>query len=378
MLQVRVELDRRPLRYTFVSYRPDFGDPVVAMSDGDGMVGFGSASPNARLDIVVHAHNLAVRMLDGTSPAISEVALRFRDKTDGDTLNISPRNEKQFEHYVIMDRCYRVYETVFRPVAPFSGPSRRVFPFGGASDPAHVHRREPRVDCRFPEILVPGKLPWVQPQSITAGVPLMHLKGPDQDPRLFGARDRPATTIAHEYAHALHFSLLPRLARWELAAKYALWIGRELANGRSGTHRTDKQTSSLIAFIEAIGIFSQRFWLFATEIEPDLSGHRLRTAFVDDELSAAPRLADLMPGYVPIATRTARGVRPHLRGSSTEGAVYGAIFLDFADRTDLATSVNTYLRSRAFTAQSWMDHTAEQRKGRFAGAVDAVRATWRL
>lgn len=378
MLRVTVELDRSPLRHAFVSHQPDFGDPIVAMTDTDGVATFPTLRRSDEIDVIVHAHNLAVRMLDGTSPAVSEVALRFRNKTHGDTLNISPRNKKQFHHYVIMQRCYEVYETVFRPIAPFAGPSRGVYPFGGAKEPAYEHRRNPRVDCRFPETLMPGKLPWVQPQSVTSGRPLMHLKGPTQDARLLGNRRRPATTVAHEYAHALHFSLLPKLKRWELAAKYAIWIGKELANGRSGTHRTNKKTSPLIAYIEAIGIFSQRFWLYATEVEPDLTGRELRAAFVDDELGPSPALADLMPGYVPIATRTARGIRPKLRGASTEGAVYGAIFLDFADRTDLATAANTYLRSGAFTAGSWVDHAATIRKHRFAADVGAVESTWRL
>ena len=379
MFRVSVALDRRPLRYTFVSHRPDFGDPLIAMTDHEGVAAFPELRSTAKADIVVHAHNLAVRMLDGTDPGVSEIALRFRNKTDGARLNISPANKKQFDHYVIMDRCYSVYETVFRPIAPFSSPRRGVYPFGGAGDPAHAHRRSPKVDCRFPETLMPGKLPWVQPQSVTSGIPLMHLKAPTKDRRLFGSATRPATTIAHEYAHAMHFSGLSSLKRWELAAKYALWIGKELANGRSGTHRTDKKTSPLIAYIEAIGIFSQRFWLFATEVEPELTGKRLRAAFVDDELSDEPSLAEVMPGYKHIATCRADGtVKPNLRGSSTEGAVYGAVFLDFARRTDLATAVNLYLRSGAFTVGGWAGHAAKVRKRRFADDVKAVEKTWRL
>lgn len=379
MLRVKVELDRSPLRYTFVSHRPDFGDPLIVMTDGDGHAEFAEIKKGASIDIVVHAHNLAIRMLDGTSPAVSEVALRFRNKKHGATLNISPANKTQFPHYEIMNRCYEVYETVFQPIAPFSGPSRQIFPFGGADKPAHHHRRKPAVDCRFPETLMPGDLPWVQPQSITGGVPLMHLKSPNKDKRLFGQGKNPATTVAHEYAHAVHFSMLSSLRRWELAAKYALWIGTELANGNSGTHRTDKKTSPLIAFIESIGIFSARFWLFATEVEKDLSGAALRRAFVDDELSATPSLAQHMPGYKPIGTRQSNGVvKPHLRGASTEGAVYGAIFLDFADRTDLATATNLFLRSNAFSVKAWLEFVSTTRKGRYREAADDVAATWKL
>ena len=389
MLRVKVELDRSPLRYTFVSHRPDvnkpgvgsagIGDPIVAMTDEHGWADFPDLPASAKGDFVVHAHNLAVRMLDGKNAGVGEIALRFRNKGDRAKLNISPKNKDQFPHYRIMDRCYEVYETVFQPVAPFSGKSRGAFPHGGADKPAHWHRRNAKVDCRFPEVLVPGKLPWVQPQSVTSGVPLMHIKGPSQDRRLFGSGRTPATTLAHEYAHAVHFSLLPSMKRWELAAKYALWIGKELANGRSGTHRTDKKTSPLIAFIEAIGIFSQRFWMYATEVRPDLSGRELRAAFVADELSEQPSLAKVLPGYAPIATLRADGtVKPRLKGSSTEGAVYGAIFLDFAHRTDLATAVNTYLRCQAFDTAGWKRHASSTRKNKFKAEVDAVARTWRV
>ncbi|MEM7095706.1 MAG: hypothetical protein AAF567_22080 [Actinomycetota bacterium] len=379
MLRIKVTLDRAPLRYTFVSHRPDHGDPMIVMTDASGVAAFPKVNNRAKIDVVVHAHNLAVRMLDGGDPGVREIALRFRNKGDGATANISPKNKEQFPHYQIMDRCYEVYDTVFASIAPFSGSSRGIYPHGGKDKAAAWHRRNAKVDCRYPESLMPGKLPWVQPQSITTGVPLMHLKSPAQDKKLFGTPKRPATTVPHEYAHALHFCQLSGLKRWELAAKYALWIGKELANGRSGTHRTDKKTSPLIAYIESIGIFAQRYWLYATEVETGLTGSELRAAFVDDELSNSPALADVMPGYCPIATRSATGaVKPTLRGSSTEGAVYGAIFLDFADRTRLSTSVNTYMKCGSFTPNGWINHTSKLRKGRYADDVDVVRKRWRL
>lgn len=383
MLRVKVELDRKPLRYTFVSHRPDFGDPVVVMTDADGIATFRKVPRTAKIDLVVHAHNLAVRMLDGRNAGVSEIALRFRNKANDARVNITPANDELFEHFVIMDRCYRVYENVFAGIAPFSGPRRGTHPFGGQNESAINHRRSPKVDCRYPEVLVPGKLPWVQPQSLTTSVPLMHLKGPNADRRLFGSKVRPATTVAHEYAHAVHFALLPSKRRWELSLKYAMWIGKELANGRSGTHRTEKKTSPLIAYIESIGIFAQRFDLFATAVAPELTGRDLRAAFVADEMSAQPSLAKLMPGYAPLLTAPARGKRgtglaPTLTGSSTEGAVYGAIFLDFASRTSLANAVNLYLRCQDFSAAGWLKLARTTRKGRYRKDADAVARRWKL
>ena len=119
--------------------------------------------------------------------------------------------------------------------------------------------------------------------------------------------------------------------------------------------------------------------MYATEVEPELRGRELRAAFVADELSAQPSLAKVLPGYAPIATLGKGGaIKAHLKGASTEGAVYGAIFLDFAHRTDLSTAVNSYLRCQAFDAAGWQRHAASMRKNRYKDEVSAVARTWRL
>lgn len=378
MFEARVTLDGTPLRYTFVSHRPEFREPIVALTDDEGVVRFPDIAADARIDIVVHAQNVAVRMLDGESASSVEKSLRFRNKAGGSRLNVS-RRDKSFAYYDIMSRCYDTYETVFRPIAPFTSASRRAFPFGGAAKAPHELMRKPAVDCRYPEKVTPGKLPWVQPQSVLGGRPLMHIKGQASDSRLFGTKTKPATTIPHEFAHAVHFSLLSSTQRWLLAAKYGLWIATELAGGRSGTHRTDKRTQPLIAYTESIGIFSQRFFLFATGVRPDLSGAALRKAFVDDETSARPSLEKLMPGYVRIGTRTERGaIEPRLRGDSVEGAVYGAIFLDLADRVSLADAVNLYLRCGASDVAGFLSYARKQRRGALRRDLAEVASTWSL
>jgi len=378
MFEAQVTLDGAPLRHTFVSHRPEFHEPVVALSDGEGVVRFPDIAADASIDIVVHAQNLAVRMLDGGSASSVEKSLRFRNKTSGARLNVSQR-DKSFAYYDIMARCYDTYETVFRPIAPFTSATRREFPFGGSGEQAHDLMRKPQVDCRYPETVTPGKLPWVQPQSVMGGRPLMHIKAQSADSRLFGTKTKPATTIPHEYAHAVHFSLLSATERWLLAAKYGLWIATELASGRSGTHRTEKRTKPLIAYTESIGIFSQRFFLFATRVRPDLSGATLRRAFVDDEVSRRPSLEKLMPGYVQIGTRNERGeIEPRLLGESVEGAVYGAIFLDLADRVSLADAVNLYLRCGADDVGGFLGYARKQRRGALRKDLAAVSKTWSL
>ncbi len=332
MFDVQVTLDNKALRHTFVSHQPNFHDPMIVLTNSEGI-----ARPN-----------------------------------------ISAR-DKSFEYYDIMARGCDTYETVFRPIAPFTSPRRRDFPFGGASDEAHELKRNPHIDCRFPEKVAPGKLPWVQPQSVTGGRPLMHIKAQSTDSRLFGTKSKPATTIPHEYAHAIHFSLLSKTNRWLLAAKYGLWIAGELAQGRSGTHRTEKRTAPLIAYTEAIGIFSLRFLVFASRVRPDLQGAPLRAAFVADELSERPALAKQLAGYVKIADRAHDGsVTPRLRGKSTEGAIYGAIFLDLANRTSLADVVNLYLRCGAMDVGGFVDYARKQRRGALRADLAAVAKTWAL
>lgn len=378
MIEIAVTLEGKPLRHTFVSHLRPFADPEVVLTDGAGRARFESLNRKSTFDLVVHAHNVAVRMLDGTSTSSSEKSLIFREKHHGDTLTIG-RKDRSFPYYVIMDQCYEVYETVFRDIAPFTTASRGDFPFGGVTVEPHELKRSPAVDCRFPETIAPGRLPWVQPQSVTGGRPLMHLKAPIQDDRLFGSSAKPATTVPHEFAHAVHFALLPSMKRWLLAAKYGAWIAGELAGGKSGTHRTDRRTAPLIAFVESIGIFSQRFFLFATRVRPDLHGAELRAEFVEDELTAAPSLADVLPGYTRIGRRGADGrIEPTLTGASVEGAVYGAIFLDFAQRTSLATAVTCYVRCGGFSVRDYVEHARTVHKGKFSRDLDAVRSTWKL
>ena len=378
MFDLQVTLDGAPLRYTFVSHQPEFRDVSFALTDGEGKARFADVKSTEQIDIVVHAQNLAVRMLDGTSTSSVEKSLRFRNKKSGARLNVS-RRDKSFPYYDIMARCYESYETVFGAMAPFSGPSRREYPFGGRKFEPHELKRKPAVDCRFPEKIAPGKLPWVQPQSVTGGRPLMHLKAQSTDSRLFGTSKRPATTVPHEYAHAVHFALLSTTDRWILAAKYGLWIATELAKGNSGTHRTDKKTAPLIAYVESIGIFAARLQLFATVVEPGLRGAALHKAYIEDELSESPRLKRKMPGYVKIATRNEDGsVTPHLTGNATEGAVFGALFLDLASRIGLGTVVNIYLRCGSSDVGGFMGYARKQRRGAFKKDLAAVTKTWKL
>jgi len=118
--------DKKPLRYAFVSHQSDFVDPMYALTNGDGVARFPNIDESATVDggSRVHAQTVAVRMLDGTTASSSEKSLRLRNKAAGARLNVS-RRDASFAYFQIMERCYDVYETVFRPIAAFSGQARR-------------------------------------------------------------------------------------------------------------------------------------------------------------------------------------------------------------------------------------------------------------
>lgn len=377
-MRVQVTLDSRPLRYTYVSWDPEFGVPVVALTDGNGQAELRGVDRDERIEIRVHARNPAIRMLDGTALFGQEIGMRFRNATDKSTLKIDGRH-KVAGHFRIMDRCYDVYETVFRPIAPFTSKARQAYPFGGRqADPATELAAKAPASCRYPEKIMPSKVAWVHPHESFTGSPLMYLKSQASDQRLFGSSKRKATLIPHEYAHVVHFGSLSEDRRSELAGRYLAWILSEVTSGRSGTHRTDKATDPLVAFVESIAIFSQRFYFFATEARPDLRGTSLRRAFVDDELGEEPALGELLRGYRQVGARAGASdkITCDLTGGDVEGAVYGALFLDLGGRIGLHRAVNLFLRSEALDVDGFAKFASRQSSGKYRRDVRAVAKTW--
>jgi hypothetical protein len=102
-----------------------------------------------------------------------------------------------------------------------------------------------------------------------------------------------------------------------------------------------------VAWIESLGVFSERFFFFSLRHSPPLTGVALRQAFFRDELSKTPLLQTTnLTGYSQVGTLDAAGnVVPGLSADNVEGAVYGAIFLDFARRVGLREAVGRYLNS---------------------------------
>ena len=378
MITLTITLQGNPLRRTYVSHFDFFRIPQTMFfrTNDAGSVTISNAGANATANptgptgsttVKVHAQNAVVRMLDGNFPVPVEVTQDFT-LSDGGTININTNAEQQ-DHFRIMDLCLTVYEAVFRQFSPFNRATRGAFPFGQSASIVETKNRRPRIEVVYPDNS-PATLAFVEPVSLGTGFPLIHIKHKSFNPpgsnpvdrRLFGVPDPVAdaanpipagtsptdpTLIPHELAHALYFALMPASTRASVELQYLAWIADRTASGLPPFHNTALATSPFVAWIECLGMFSERFFFFSERRTPALAGVALRQAFFHDELSAAPLLqSTALTGYSQAGTLNAVGdVVPNFTGDNVEGALYGAIFLDFAKRRGLREAVGSYLNS---------------------------------
>jgi len=130
-----------------------------------------------------------------------------------------------------------------------------------------------------------------------------------------------------------------------------------------------------VAFIEAVGIFSERFFFFKKRIAPNLNDVQLRQAFFNNELHQQD-LATNTRHYVSVGRQTGTTVTPDLTGNNVEGAVYGAIYLDFARRVGLREAVGLVLESNATSFSEFRNFVRGKGDSNLTSAINAVRNTW--
>ena len=161
---------------------------------------------------------------------------------------------------------------------------------------------------------------------------------------------------------------------------YLAFLAGQVTTGGSPFHDVDLPTDQLVAFIEAAGIFSERFFFFAQRVRPDLTGVPLRQAFFRDELSSNPGLPGvLIDEYVQVGQYDNTGtVNPALTGNTVEGAVYGGIYLDFASRVGLREAVGLVLDSNATTFRDFRTSVEGRGNAALTTAITQVAATWGL
>jgi hypothetical protein len=357
---LNVMLRGSPLRRTYISHFDFFRIPQrmffrtneageVTISNAGATSTGDRSGPNGQITVRVYAQNSVVRVLDGNFPMPVEVTQDF-SVSNGSTININT-NARQQDHYRIMDSCLVAYDTVFRQFSPFNRVGRRALPFGQAASVEATRNMSRRIEVVYPDNSL-SALAYVEPYSLGTKFPLIHLKDRATDNRLFGSGRGSsrvdATLIPHELAHALYFALMSAGTRASVQTQYLGWLASRVAAGLPPFHNTSLATTPFIAWIECLGIFSERFFFFSQRTNLPLTDVPLRQAFFRDELSANPLLqATGLTGYSQVASLDASGgnVVPALMGDNVEGALYGAIFLDFARRVGLREVVGRYLNS---------------------------------
>ncbi len=186
----------------------------------------------------------------------------------------------------------------------------------------------------------PARLAFVAPVSWPGGGPLVRLQKADVSS--LGVPD--TTVLAHELAHAVHFGVMPLPVRARVAATYLGWLARQVATGGDPTHAPNRTTMPLAAWVEAFGLFGQRFDAFTVRVGSGLPAEQLHREFVEDESVGGPRLAaasnqSMLGDYV--------GTSPDLTDAQhdIEGSVYMGAIIARATVVGLPRAVADYLHS---------------------------------
>jgi hypothetical protein len=236
---------------------------------------------------------------------------------------------------MLADGVVEIYREMFQRFAPFR-----------TRDIVIVERQtqrfgvSPHLTVLYPD-RSPAVVSYVEPASPPYGTPRLRLKHRSTDTRIFGPGGTPGPLLAHELSHALHFSLMPVRRRMWIATRYLAWIGKEVVGGRPGTHNTFQRTSPFVAWLEAFGLFAERYWRFLSQ-NPDQTPEQTDKSFLAAESGSSYCRNDL------VGTFGDEGFSPHCPGADVEGTVYGLVFVDLAMRVGLPIAVNLYLRSAGY------------------------------
>lgn len=371
-----VRVNGRPVRKAFVEHVGPFGVGSLgwSLTDDQGSFMFDAGPFANRVDVRVHCQNSVLRVLDGGLPVPIPVSQIF-NVDDGASISIAG----QQDHFRILNTCLNVYETVWRQFRPYNRTSRRDFPLGRKASLRETFASSKRIELSYPDQF-PSSLAFVEPSGLNnSGFPLVHIKNRTADGRLFGEADaiaqaHDASLLPHELGHVFHFSTLAASTRISIEGQYLAFILSNLANP---THAVDRRTTPFVAFIEAAGIFSERFFFFSRRVETGLTGANLRQAFLRDELGAQRLSTFFVDPYFNVGIRNSSGqITPNLRGDDVEGAVYGAIYLDFASRVGLREAVGLVLDSNATNFDEFRRHVRGRGNNTWRTAIDAVASTW--
>jgi hypothetical protein len=221
--------------------------------------------------------------------------------------------------------------------------------------------------------------------------------------------------IPHELAHALHFSLLSEGQRGSAQDSYLGFITGDVIGGGPGTHDFARPTRRVVAYIEAAGWYSDRFIegspAFATPetitlalqqeflaaewakvTEPSLLLRIIQSIGLLRVLSPVLRLFGSRPRLLGVVSTT-RALRSHfqpavvdehgvkdqngvrIRGADMEGAVYAAIFVDFAGIVGLDVAASAYFAADALEFEDYR-RFINTHHPEFAATLEEVGEFW--
>jgi hypothetical protein len=359
----------------------------------------GIKSLTGNADIRVICQNPVLRVLDGNSANIGvyqDVSI-----TDGATINLNT-NAEQRDHYDILNRAQIAYEMAFRPLSAFADRPDPDFPLGRKSSLRATRDQAKRIDLSFPDQWL-TELSFVEPVRLADNFPLMHIK---TDPRIFGTDGEDPILIPHELAHALHFASLSTAQRRRAQDEYLAFILTSPISGVGPYHDFDMRTTPEVAYIEAGGWFAELFMEFIRErqggastlVTPGPITSDIQAAFVAAEWSRLTQLRnpfaellglpqdrnflgdirDRVGGFQPATRALGRALlSPVLTGGSVEGAVYGAIFVDFAATVGLDFAASCYFKANALTFGEYRSFINAQHP-EHAETLEEVRNFWGL
>ena len=373
-----------PLRRAFVEHTDPTGLTSLgwAITDSNGSFTFDAGLFSNSVDIKIHCQNSVVQVLN--APVLSAPIDIHVSVANGGTVKVENTGHNDvLDHFRILAKCQDVYDTVWRQFRPYNDSDRGDFPLRRpAGDVKHIYNTASRVQLNYPALLqsaIPSILTFVEPDaSGNHSLPLMHIQNRTIEFRVFeedaAAHHVDPMIIPHEFGHAMHFSAVSSNTRANFEAQY---IGFLATHATNAYHDVNKPTTPFVAFIEAVGIFSERFFFFKKLVRRDLEDVALRQAFFRDELDHQT-LGNHLNVYVPVGTRSHGGITPALTGNDTEGALYGAIYLDFASQVGLREAVGLVLDSQATSFDEFHTYVSGRGNNAWLTALNHAKTTWGL
>ena len=315
-----VRIAGRPLRRAFVEHTgpAGFGSLGWDLTDENGSFTFDAGLLADKVDIKVHCHNSVLRVLDGGLPVPTPVHQVIGGVANGDTKEIP----HQRDFYRIMSTSLDVYDTVWRQFRPFNRDDRADFRWV-ANQPCWIPSNTPTGSNSATPTPSPAPLAWVEPAALNNGnFPLVHIKHRDSDGRLFGEGDALASITIRRSSRTNWATpstspsrLRPPGNRWRPSTREFV-----LTHLSDPTHTIATRTTPFVAFIEAVGIFSERFFFFR-QTRRATAERRGCAARVLPGRIARPAAAERIDRQLMFTVGTQSGtvVTPALRGSDREG-----------------------------------------------------------